>query len=215
MIKNILKVSFRYLSRHIGYTFINIVGLAVGIAACILIALFVRSEWSFNRMHSKSDRIHRAWLQENYEGEIFRNTATPIPLGPLLSNNLPEAKTVTRVTNITAPIKHDGNTFNYPVTMVDSTFFKVFDFELLKGNLQNPFPDKNSIILTTEAATNFFGTSSAVGETLELEIGGESLLFTVTGVTEDVPYESSIQFDFLIPFSNAVHVWSEPTRTSG
>lgn len=214
MIKNILKVSFRYLFRHKGYTFINIAGLAVGIAACILIALFVRSEWSFNHMHGQADRIHRAWLQENYEGEIFRNTATPIPLGPLLSNNLPEAEIVTRVTDISAPIKHNANTFNYPVTMVDSTFFNIFDFELLKGDRQNPFPDKNSIILTQETATNFFGNSTAVGETLELEIGGENLLFTISGITEDPPYESSIQFNFLIPFSNAVHVWNEPIRTS-
>ena len=214
MIKNILKVSFRYLAIHKGYTLINIVGLAVGIAAVLLITFFVRSEWSFDSMHEKGDRIHRAWLQEYYQGEIFNNTVTPIPVGPLLANNLPEVETVVRTTNINAPIKNGINTYNYPVTMVDSTFFKVFDFELLKGDRQNPFPTKNSIILTEDAAKTLFGSSGSLGETLELEVGGENMLFTVSGITEDVPYESSLQYDFLIPFSNAVHIWSERTRTS-
>ena len=214
MVKNIFKVAFRYLAKHKGYTLINIAGLAVGIGAVILIMLFVRSEWTFDRMHANSDRIHRAWLEELYEGEVFTSTSTPIPLGPLLVNNLPEVELVTRVTEISAPINHEGSTFHYPVTMVDSTFFQVFDFELVKGDRQNPFPDKNSIILTEESATTLFGNTSPLGETLELEVGGEAMLFTVTGITEDVPYESSIQYDFLIPFSNAVHIWSENIRTS-
>ncbi len=214
MIKNIFKVAFRYLAKHKGYTLINITGLAVGIAAVILITFFVRSEWSFDSMHAKGDRIHRAWLQEYYQGEIFNNTATPIPLGPLLANNLPEVETVVRTTNISAPLRNGVNTYNYPVTMVDSTFFEVFDFELLKGDRNNPFPSKNSIILTEDASKTLFGNSGSLGETLELEIGGEKMLFTVSGLTEDVPFESSIQYDFLIPFSNAVHVWSENARTS-
>jgi putative ABC transport system permease protein len=81
MIKNYFKVALRYLSRHKGYTLINTTGLAVGITCCILIMLFVKSEWSFDRFHSKSDDIYRAWLEEHYQGEIFRNTVTPIPLG--------------------------------------------------------------------------------------------------------------------------------------
>ena len=92
MFRNYIKVAFRYLSKHKGYTFINISGLAVGIACCILIMLFVRSEWSFNRFHSKGDRIHRAWLEEHYQGELFRNTVTPIPLVPVLQAGLPEVE---------------------------------------------------------------------------------------------------------------------------
>ncbi|HTE27923.1 MAG TPA: hypothetical protein VK664_25390, partial [Flavitalea sp.] len=83
MIKNYLKVALRYLKHHKGYTIINVSGFGVGIACCILIALFVKSEWSFDRFHSKADRIHRAWLQEHNEGQIFTNTVTPLPLGPV------------------------------------------------------------------------------------------------------------------------------------
>ncbi len=214
MIKNILKVAFRYLAKHKGYTLINIVGLAVGIAAVILIALFVRSEWGFDSMHTKGDRIHRAWLKEHYQGEIFNNTATPIPLGPLLADKLPEAEAVTRIANINAPLTLDEKTFNYPVTMVDSNFFSIFDFQLIKGDLRNPFPSKNSILLTEESANTLFGKTSVMGENLELKVGGENMLFTVSGIVEDFPFESSIQFNYLIPFSNEVHIWNESTRTS-
>jgi len=215
MIKNILKVAFRNLAKHKGYTFINITGLAVGIAACILIMLFVRSEWGFNKMHTQEDRIHRAWLQEHYQGEIINNTNTPIPLAPLLADNLPEVEATTRITDINAPIIHKGNTFNYAVTMVDSTLFKIFDFELLKGDIFNPFPSKNSMIISEETATVFFGNTDPMGETLELQIGEESILFSITGILKDIPYESSIRMEFIIPFSNAVHIWSEQNRTSG
>ncbi len=215
MLKNILKVAFRYLAKHKGYTLINIIGLAVGIAACILIMLFVKSEWSFNNMHSQGDRIHRAWLQEYYQGEIFNNTSTPIPLAPLLAANLPEVEASTRITEISAPIIHQGNTFNYAVTMVDSTLFSIFDFELVKGDIKNPFPSKNSIIISEESAKVLFGNAGPVGETLELVVGGENMLFTISGILKDIPYESSIRMEFIIPFSNAVHIWPEQTRTTG
>ena len=96
MLKNYFKVAFRYLAKHKGYTLINVLGLAVGIASCILVMIFVRSEWSFDRFHSKSDRIHRAWLQEFYQGEIFTNVVTPLPLGPVLQDNLAEVETTCR-----------------------------------------------------------------------------------------------------------------------
>ena len=95
MISNYFKVALRYLMRNKGYTVINILGLAIGITCCVLIMLFVRSEWSYDRFHSKADRIYRVWLQEIYEGQTFTNTITPFRLGPHLkqifrtSNSLP------------------------------------------------------------------------------------------------------------------------------
>ena len=93
MFKNYLKVAFRYLANHKGYAFINVLGLSVSVACCILIMLFVKSEWSFDRFHSKEDRIYRAWLEEHYKGEVFTNTTTPLPLVPVLQANLPEIQT--------------------------------------------------------------------------------------------------------------------------
>lgn len=214
MLKNYFKVALRYFSKHKGYTVINVLGLSVGIACCILIMLFVKSEWSFDRFHSKSDRLYRAWLEEHYEGQVFTNTVTPIPLVPVLQASLPEIETSCRIASLNPLIKHGNNTFTNSVNMVDSTFFDLFDFRLQQGNVANPFPNNNSLIITKRTAQKYFGKESAIGKNLELQLGDDKLLFTVSGVAENLPLESSIQFDMLIPFSNAPHIWSEKIRTS-
>jgi putative ABC transport system permease protein len=214
MLRNYFKVAFRYLSKYKGYTFINVAGLSVGVACCILIMLFVKSEWSFDRFHSKENRIYRAWLQEHYQGEYFRNTVTPLALGPVLKAGLPEAALVCRVTDGPTPIKYNNVTFNEDVSMVDSVFFNVFDFKLAEGDVQNPFPTANSLIITKKVAEKYFGKSPAMGKTLALTLGKDTVLFTVTAVAENPPLESSIQFGMMISFANAPHLWSEKQRTA-
>jgi putative ABC transport system permease protein len=213
MLKNYFKVAFRYLAKHKGYTFINVLGLAVGIASCILVMIFVRSEWSFDRFHSKADRIHRAWLQEFYQGEIFTNVVTPLPLGPVLQDNLAEVETTCRVFSFNALTKFNNNTFNDPVNMVDSTFFNIFDFSLKEGDMRNPFPTSNSIIISQATAKKYFGNAESIGKNLELQLGNDKVLFTVSGVLKNIPIESSIQFAMLIPFSNAPRFFSQNAIT--
>ena len=213
MLRNYLKVAFRYLSKHKGYTAINIAGLAVGIACSILIMLFVKSELSFDRFHGKSDRIYRAWLEEHYQGEIFKNTVTPIPLVPVLQAGLPEVESSCRIAQLRPSIKIKENTFHDPVHMVDSTFFNIFDFPFKNGNVANPFPTNNSIILTENAARKYFGNEPATGKNVELQLGDQRILFEVSAVAKSLPIESTIQFEMLIPFSNAPHVWNENRRT--
>ena len=213
MFTNYLKVAFRYLAKHKGYTFINVSGLAVGIACCILIMLFVRSELSFDRFHTKAGRLHRAWLEEFYQGEIFTNTVTPIPLGPVLQDNLAEIESTCRVFAFNSLVKHNNTKFNELVNMVDSTFFNIFDFELKEGNVQSVFSHSNTIIITESLAKKYFGKTSALNQNLELQTGNEQTLFTITGVVKDLPTESSIQFSMLIPFSNAPKFFSVNART--
>jgi putative ABC transport system permease protein len=213
MFRNYLKVAIRYLARHKGYTTINVLGLSVGIACCILIMQFVKSEWSFDRFHSKSDRLHRAWLEEHYQGEIFRNTSTPVPLAPVLQQGIPEIESTCRVSTLRPSIKYGINTFNDPVNMVDSTFLNLFDFKLLAGDASNPFPTTTSLVITETAAKKYFGKESPIGKTLELQLGENKLLFTVSALAKDPVLESTLQFGMLIPFSNASYVWSEDVRT--
>lgn len=215
MIRNYLLISLRYLLRNKGYTSINLVGLALGISCCILIMLFVRSEFSYDRFHTKADRIYRAWLQENYEGQIFTNTQTPIPLGPSLQANIPEVESFCRVNAFNTLVRYQGNTFNEPVTMVDSAFFSLFDFELIEGNAQTALKGSNSIVISDRTAKKYFGIQSALGNNLELQLGPEKILFTVTAIAKNVKQESSIQFDFLIPHSNDRYLYSEAARTRG
>src|SRR5260221_682709 len=215
MLRNYLKVAFRYLVNHKGYAFINVLGLSIGVACCILIMLFVKNEWSFDRFHSKSDRIYRAWLEEHYEGQIFTNTVTPLPLVPVLQANLPQVQEACRVAAFNTLVKYNNNTFNDPVNMVDSGFFNLFDFPLKEGDIKNPFPTKNSLIITEKSAKKYFGKGPAAGKNLELQLGSDTILFTVSGIAKNIPLESSIQFDMLVPFSNARHIWSERALTQG
>ncbi|EMR02756.1 ABC transporter permease [Cesiribacter andamanensis] len=215
MFRNYLKVALRYLLKHKGYTAINVLGLAVGIAACLLILLFVRSEWSFDQQHSKRDRLYRPWLQEHYQGEVLETTSTPIPLGPVLARQVPEVEAQCRISDLNTQVQHGATSFPEAVSLVDENFFELFDFELLEGNRARPFPDKNSLIITQEAAKRYFGTTSAMGQQLQLQLGESRELFTITGIARDLPFESSIQFRLLIPFSNGVHFWSEQLMTSG
>ena len=203
MIRNYWKVAIRYLAKHKAYSLINILGLAVGIASCILIMLFVKSEWSFDRFHQKSDRIYRAWLEEHYEGQVFTNTVTPVPLSPVLQESLPEMETTCRVFAFNTQVQFGNKSFNDPVNMVDSSFFRMFDFPLVEGSLKDPFPNSRSVILTEDAAKKYFGKESSLGKNLELQLGADKVLFTVSGIARNIPYHSSIQFDLLIPFSNA------------
>ncbi len=214
MFRNYLKVAFRYLVRHKGYTFINILGLSVSIACCILVMQFVKSEWSWNRFHSNNDRIYRAWLQEHYQGEIFNNTVTPIPLATVLSQGVPEAEAFCRVGQLSTFIEHNGNRLNGRYSIVDSTFFKMFNFPFKHGDVNNPFPTSHSVVLTSDEAKRIFGNEDALGKNLTLQVRDSLVTFTVTGVAENPPVESSLQFSLIIPFSNARYIWSEKTRTS-
>jgi putative ABC transport system permease protein len=215
MIRNYLKVALRYLARNKGYTIINVVGLAIGITCCILIMLYVRSEWSYDKFHSKSDRIYRAWLYEKYEGQTFTNTVTPIPLGPALKANMPEVESMCRVFAFTTLVQNQDNRFNESVNMVDSNFFQQFDFELKEGSRNKAFPNSNSAVISEELGKKYFGSGPAIGKNFSMQLGDDTVLFTVTAIAKKVPLESSIQFDILIPHSNEHYLFSERARTSG
>jgi putative ABC transport system permease protein len=209
MIKNYLKVAMRYLLRNKGYTAINILGLAIGITCCILIMLFVRSEFSYDKFHSKSDRIYRAWVLEHYETQDdIIDITTPLPLAGALQESFGEIESTCRVQNLNSLVKTGGQSFNEDIRMVDSTFFKVFDFALLKGDRENPFPTTNSILLTENIAKKYFGKENAIGKNIELQLANEKVLFSVSGIVKAAPEESSIKFNALIPFSNAKYIFS-------
>ncbi|MEP7323928.1 MAG: ABC transporter permease [Saprospiraceae bacterium] len=214
MLTNYLKIAFRNMLRNWGYSITNIAGLAIGITSCILIMLFVKSEFSYDHFHTKSDRIYRAWLQEIYEGQTFTNTQTPIPLGPTLQANIPDVESNCRVYAFNTLVQYGGNKFNESVTMVDSDFFQIFDFKIIEGD-QSVLLNKNALILTEPMAKKYFGTEKAIGKNLELQLGTDKILFTVSAIAEKSPQESNIKFDMLIPHSNDVHLFSERQRTRG
>lgn len=209
MLRNYLKVAMRYLLRNKGYTAINILGLAIGIACCVLILLFVRSEFSYDRFHSKSDRIYRAWVKEHYvDQDDIIDIVTPLPLAGALQSSFAEVESTCRVFNLSSLVKTGEQSFSEDVRMVDSSFFQVFDFRLLEGNRNNPFPTNNSIILSENTAKKYFGRENAMGKNIELQLANEKVMFSVAGIAKSAPEESSIKFNALIPFSNAKFIFS-------
>src|SRR4026209_1563617 len=133
MIKNYFKVALRYLLRNKGYTAINIFGLAIGITCCILIILFVRSEWSYDKFHSKSDRIYRAWVLEKYDDQDdIVDITTPLPLAGALQSSFGEIESTCRVFNLNSLVNTGDRSFSEDLRMVDSSFFRIFDFVLVK-----------------------------------------------------------------------------------
>ena len=209
MIKNYLKVATRYLLRNKGYTAINIFGLAIGITCCILIMLFVRSEFSYDKFHSKSDRIYRAWVREHYDDQDdIIDIVTPLPLAGALQSSYAEIESTCRVFNLNTLVKTGDQSFSENIRMVDSSFFNLFDFALIEGSRGNPFPTGNSIILTENTAKKYFGKQNAIGKSIELQLSNEKVMFSVSGIVRSAPEESSIKYNALISFSNDKYLFS-------
>lgn len=209
MIKNYWKVATRYLLRNKGYAAINVASLAIGVTCCVLMMLFVRSEWSYDKFHTKADRIYRLWQQEKYEGEEFINTTTPHSAASVIQSTYPEVESTCRVYATTPIVKIGSNSFTDQVRMVDSSFFRIFDFKLSGVNYNNPFPTSNTVLLTQETASKYFGSSEAIGQNIEMQFGGDTLLFTVGGIVEKAPEASSVKFNLLIPYANASLLFSK------
>lgn len=209
MIKNYLKISFRYLLRHKEYTLINILGLAVSITCCLLIMMFVRSELSYDTFQLKADRLYRVWQREKADNNTFDNTVTPLAMAGAIKSTYAETEAASRVLAINPIVKIGQSSFTENVNVVDPTFFQMFDFGLVKGNVSNPFSLDNNIVLTAATAKKYFGDSNPIGKNIEMQLQEDRVLFTVSAIINDVPETSSIRFSALIPFANAKHLFPE------
>jgi putative ABC transport system permease protein len=197
MFKNYLVVTLRNIKRNKGFSFINITGLVVGMAACLLILLWIRDELSFNGFHENADNIYLAIGERvNYRGEFF--DTTPVPLAEPLRNDYPEIAKVVRFQfrgEIIA--RYQEKIFNdWEGAYVDPEVFAVFTYPFFKGDAESVFKETNSIVLTETSAEKLFGSVEPVGRMMEIE--GD--LVEVTGILRDIPKNSDIQVDFFRPF---------------
>ena len=218
MLKNHLVIAFRHLFGNKGYFFINTLGLSTGIACSLLVFLFVRQEWTFDAFHEKADRIYRVNVSEQgFDGTRARTAITPIPLAPALKRQFPAVVETVRIRSFggVSVVRVGNDTFREDrILTCDPSFFKVFSFPLLEGDPETVFADFNALVISRSVAVKYFGQESALGR--QLTIRDEP--FTVTGVAEDSPVNSSIQFDFMLPFertlamtpwlTNAIDSWN-------
>ena len=202
MIKNYLKIAWRNLWKHKGYSLLNILGLATGITACIIIMLFVFYEKSFDGIHSKN--IYRLDEVQKFEGMVApQNVALSMyPMGPTLKKDYPEILNFARISTMEkVKIWHnDKRLILNSGYYVDSTFLQMFDFHLLKGDKNLVLQKPNSVVLTEESAVKIFGKEEAIGKNVTI-YGGDTTTFVVTGVLANVPKTSHLQFDGLFSLS--------------
>ncbi|MGF7037140.1 ABC transporter permease [Mucilaginibacter lappiensis] len=202
MIKNYIKIAWRNIWKNKVFSAINIVGLSVGMAACIVIMLFVFYEKSFDSMHSKN--IYRLNEVQKFEGmgASQKVALSMFPMGPTLKSEFPEIKNFTRVRwqqkfQITYQLK---KIFSPQVFFVDSTFLKMFDFKLLRGDRETALLKPHSVLLTEQTAKKIFGNADPMGKTIT-HYGNDTTSYAVTGILADVPKNSQLQFDALFSFN--------------
>lgn len=206
MLNNYLKIAVRNFSKQKLYSFINVFGLALGITCVLLLTLFVLNEKSFDKFHARQNRIFRV-VQKVTEpdGTITEHSASiPWAVGPALLTDYPDVLNVRmyKAWQKSPLLKYESlekGFYEKEVFFVDTTFFDLFTFPLIKGNPATALKIPQSVVLTESAAFKYFGEEDPMGKTLRLE---NSLDLTVTGVAKDVPPNSHFHFDFLIPLLN-------------
>ncbi|HEY8958023.1 ABC transporter permease [Chitinophaga sp.] len=201
MFRNYFKIAVRHLQRHKLITVINISGLAVGMACCILIALYVRDELSFDRFHHNADNIYRVTTQSiRQAGNAEYGAATQFPVGPNLKKDISSIKEAVRICapGSTLYTVGDKKIWEENTGFVDEAFFRVFNFPLLEGNPATVLKEPYSIVLTESAAKKYFGDASPVGKLIKV---GNSYSCTVTGVAKDLPANTDLRMTMLISFS--------------
>ncbi|MCP4726578.1 MAG: FtsX-like permease family protein [bacterium] len=199
MYKNYLKIAIRNIIRQKGYSFINIFGLTLGMASCILIMLWVFDELSYDKFHENSENLYRVELDTGSEGTIFHIYVTPYPLAPVLKTDFPEIIDASRFIELSRIIvKHEETGFyESGVVGVDPSFFSMFSFPFVKGDSETALSDPYSIVMTESMAEKYFEGEEPVGKIINLENAHD---LTVTGIIRDVPENSSVKFDILIPY---------------
>ena len=216
MFKNYFKTTWRTLMKNKVFSFIKVFSLTVGLAAAISIFLWVIDETSFDKFHANAKNIYRVMTNNTYpDGRIETYPATSALLRDAMRAEIPEADKIALLSMGTdALIRHERNSFNEQGLYADSSLFSIFSFPLLKGNRKNPLPDNTSIVISKKIAKKLFGNSDPVGKSVEVD---QTHQFTVTGIFADVPQNSTLQFDFVLPFDVFVkeNPWTQYWKSGG
>jgi len=211
MIKNYFKIAWRNLLRNKTFSFINIVGLAVGLCCFLLIALYVLDELSYDRFNKNAENIYRINCSIRFGGGDLNGALSSDMMGQLLKKDYPQVEQYTRIYNSNgSKLVRKGNNFiNEPnVAHVDSTFFRVFTFPAIAGDTQTALNMANTVVITESTAKKYFGTTDALGKVVETNDNGKTL-YKVTAVIKDMPHNSHFTYDFLFSMRNVDYKWGQ------
>lgn len=201
MFKNYFKTVLRNLIKNKSFSLINITGLATGLTCCLLLTLYLQHELSFDRFHSKGERIARVIMDYKIGGSGSKGNFTSTKVLPAFKANFPEVEDGVRMSPTSRLVKYDEKAFiEKNFLYADSTFFNLFDFKLLQGNAAEVLKAPMMVVITKSTAQKYFNNENPVGKSIL--IGSQQDNYLVTGVTEDCPSNSQLKFDFLASFSS-------------
>ncbi|MEX6686526.1 ABC transporter permease [Danxiaibacter flavus] len=201
MLKNYLLLAVKNFRKQKMFSLINVLGLTVGITCCLMIFLFITNEFSYDKFHKNGNNIYRIMRVGNIDG-VVKNIPWVSPMyGPTLASDYPDmVQKTTRVSPDNDLVTYNNISFNEKkIYLVDSNFFQFFSFKLLKGNPAGVLSEPGSIVMTASAAKKYFGNDDPIGKTVELN---KKLRLKVTGIAEDVPVNSHLEFDMVVPIAN-------------
>lgn len=208
MIRNYFKTAFRNLLKNKGFTILNVLGLAVGLATCLLIVLYVTDEWRYDRFHKNAERIYRVTVAVKLNDHEGVYATTEAPLQKALQENFPEIELTTRIIDdaglALAPEKfyikkENSNILERKIAFSESSLFKVFTLPMIAGNPANALDAPNTAVITESTARKYFNKVDVVGEMLTIN---DSSFYKITGVIKDIPAQSHFHYDFFLSFSS-------------
>ena len=215
MFINYLKITFRNIKRHKSYSFINIAGLAIGIASCILILLWVQDELNYDKFHEYADDLHIVATSLQFGKETGHSTGAPPAVAPALKAEYPEVINSGRIQNGSRSmlIRYGEKLFRERIRFGESSLFRMFSFSLIKGDSRSVLDAPHSLVLSEDMAGKYFGEEDPLGKIVTVD---NTYDFTVTGVFENIPPHSSMQFNFMASFEflrelireNFIDTWS-------
>lgn len=206
MFRNFFKTAFRNLWKNKTYSFLNIMGLAVGIASAALIFLWVEDELNYNNSFPNKDRLYRIIENQTYQGKTRTFFSTPGPMGPALKTDMPGVANSCRLSLRSYLFNHDEKSIYETGVYADSSLFSMFGLQFVQGNANNAFKELYSVVISEKIAKQFFGSSaSAVGKIFKID-NKES--YTVSGVIKDIPKNSTLWFDWIAPVE--IHLKRSP-----
>jgi putative ABC transport system permease protein len=203
MIQNWFRTAWRNLRKNRTASAINIVGLAIGFSSCLLITLFIRHELSYDDFEVRGNRIVRCIMEYRFDGggEIQRGNFTSTKVAPTFKRTFPEVESAVRMNMDNYTVRYREKLFNEKRFMfADSSFFDIFSFSLLQGNVATALSGPRKVILTMSTARRYFGADEPLGKMVR--VGNDTTAYQVTGVMKDLPSNSQFKFDFLASFSS-------------
>ena len=209
MLKNFFKVTFRTLWRRKDFSAINILGLAIGMAAAMLIGLWVNNELSYDRWYANTNRTYLLYTRDNFNGSLQVWPRTSGLLAADLKQNYPEVQEAARFRNVFLLVSHEDNHVNHAGAFADSAFLRIFDFPMLQGDRNTALSDDRGIVLTASLAKNLFGKEDPMGKIVRVDSGD---IFKVTGVLNDLPNNTEFQFQYILPWNYLTRLgWDNPS----